>query len=163
MAFLGDRFNTIPGLTTARETYENEFRWGTEYQGIITYGNISGSAVDSGNTGTTYELRKGLVLGLNLSSGSYEDYDPTATDGTEVASAVLLDSARNQDLESNSQALLAAILVGGPVKASQLLGLDRMARTQMSSNFIFDDSSELSSIADRDWETFEVLIARTIE
>ncbi len=135
---LTDSYGIVPGLTTSRETYENEFRWGSQYQGVFANGLISGSAVDSGNT-PTYELRPGLLLGQQLSTGKYLQYSPTATDGTEVASAVLIEGLRMLDFSGVATDRFYAVLVGGPVQATKLFNLDLQARQQMASRFIFDD------------------------
>mgnify|MGYP001568296698 CR=1 FL=1 len=138
---LNDSYGMAPGLTTARETYENEFRWGSQYQGVIVNGIISGAARDSGNS-PTYELRPGLLLGQILSDGKYTQYSPTATDGSEVASAILMEGFRVQDFEGNNQDKMYGVLVGGPVKANKVLNLDLQARQQMD-KFMFDDIGNL--------------------
>lgn len=135
---LTDSYGIVPGLTTSRETYEAEFRWGSQFQGVFANALISGSAIDSGNT-PTFELRPGLLLGQVLSTGKYTNYSPTATDGSEVASAVLIEALRTQDFSGNAVDRFYAVLVGGPVQASKLINLDLQARAQMSSRFIFDD------------------------
>lgn len=132
-----DAYGLFPGLTTARETYEAEFRWGSQFQGVFANAVIDGSTADSGNT-PTYELRPGLLLGQIISSGKYKQYSPTAIDGSEVASAVLIEALRTQSFEGVATDRFYAVLVGGPVQAAKLLNLDLMARQQMD-NFIFDD------------------------
>lgn len=144
-----DSYGIVPGLTTSRETYEAEFRWGSEFQGVFANGLISGSAVDTGNS-PTYELRPGLLLGQNLTDGKYYNYSPTASDGTEVASALLIEALRVQDFQGNNQDRFYAVLVGGPVQTSKIIGLDLMARQQMD-KFIFDDSSNFGSIPGNHW------------
>ncbi len=139
--FLTDTYGMPPGMTTARETYENEFRWGSQYQGVIIGALISGAARDSGNS-PTYELRPGLLLGQILSSGKYTNYSPTATDGSEVASAILMEAIRTQDFDGNNQDRFYGLLVGGPVQATKVLNLDLMARGQMD-KFMFDDIGNL--------------------
>lgn len=134
---LSDVYGLPPGLTTARETYENEFRWGSQYQGVFAGALISGATRDSGNS-PTYELRPGLLLGQILSTGLYTNYSPSATDGSEVAAAILMEGMRTQDFEGNNANRFYVVLVGGPVKASKILNLDLMARQQMD-KFIFDD------------------------
>lgn len=144
-----DAAGLVPGLTTARETYENAFRWGNHGQGIFANAVISGAARDTGNTPTT-ELRPGLVLGQILSTGKYTAYSPSATDGSEVASAVLLEGLRVQSFEGTDVDRFYAVLVGGPVQASKLINLDLMARAQMS-KFVFDDSSGFGAIPGNHW------------
>lgn len=134
---LNDSYGMVPGLTTSRETYENEFRWGSQYQGVFSGGLIDGNSLDSGNT-PTFELRPGLLLGQVTSTGKYKTYTPTGTDGTEVASGILVEGLRMLDFGNVATDRFYAILVGGPVQASKVLGLDLQARQQMD-KFIFDD------------------------
>src|SRR5690349_4252349 len=121
---LGDSYAMAPGLTTARETYENEFRWGSQYQAVITNALIDGNTVDSGNT-PTYQLRPGLLLGQVIATGKYKNYSPTATDGSEVASAVLLEGLRTQDFTGTAVDRFYGVLVGGPVQAAKLINFDQ--------------------------------------
>lgn len=132
-----DSYGIVPGLTTSRETYENEFRWGSQYQGVFTNALIDGASTDSGNS-PTYELRPGLLLGQVISTGKYKPYSPTATDGTEVASAILIEGLRMQNFDGTTADRFYAVLCGGPVQGSKVLNLDLMARSQMD-KFIFDD------------------------
>lgn len=134
---LTDSYGIVPGLTTSRETYEAEFRWGSQFQGVFSNALISGSAVDSGNT-PTFELRPGLLLGQQITTGKYLAYNPNNSDGTEVACAVLIEGLRMLDFSNNPTDRFYAVLVGGPVQASKILGLDNNARQQMD-KFIFDD------------------------
>ncbi len=147
--FQTDVYGLAPGLTTARETYENEFRWGSQYQGVYSNALIDGSTIDSGNT-PTFELRPGLLLGMVLATGKYKQYSATATDGSEVASAILLEAIRTLDFANLATDRFYAVLVGGPVQAVKVLGLDLMARQQMD-NFIFDDSVGFGSIPGNHW------------
>lgn len=98
---------------------------------------ISGSSIDAGNT-PTFELRPGLLLGQQIATGKYAQYNPVATDGTEVAAAILIEGLRMLDFSNQAVDRFYAVLVGGPVQASKVLGLDNMARQQMD-KFIFDD------------------------
>ncbi len=147
--FLTDVYDIVPGLTTSRETYENEFRWGSQFQGVFANGLIDGSSTDSGNS-PTFELRPGLLLGQVTATGKYKTYSPTATDGSEVASAIILEGLRTQTFEGVNTDRFYAVLVGGPVQASKVLGLDLQARQQMD-KFIFDDSSGFGSIPGNHW------------
>lgn len=98
---------------------------------------ISGSSVDTGNT-PTFELRAGLLLGQQISTGKYLQYSPTASDGTEVATAILIEGLRMLDFSGTAVDRFYAVLVGGPVQASKIFNLDLQARQQMD-KFIFDD------------------------
>lgn len=132
-----DSYGIFPGITTSRETYENEFRWGSQFQGVFTNAIIDGNSIDVGNT-PTFELRPGLLLGQVISTGKWKQYSATATDGTEVAAGVLIEGLRMLDFSNVAVDRFYAVLVGGPVQYAKLLGADNMARSQMD-KFIFDD------------------------
>ena len=136
-----DSYGIVPGLTTSRETYESEFRWGSQFQGVFANGLIDGNTIDSGNT-PTFELRPGLLLGQVTATGKYTDYDKTASDGSEVASAVLIEGLRMLDFSNVATDRFYAVLVGGPVQKSKLLNFDENARQQMD-KFIFDDIGQM--------------------
>ncbi len=138
---LTDSYGIVPGLTTSRETYENEFRWGSQFQGVFANALIDGSTTDSGNS-PTFELRPGLLLGQITSTGKWTDYDKTASDGSEVASAVLIEGLRMLDFSNVAVDRFYAVLVGGPVQASKLINFDNQARQQMD-KFIFDDIGQM--------------------
>lgn len=148
-----DTYGIIPGLTTSRETYEAEFRWGSQFQGVFANALIDGSTVDSGNS-PTYELRPGLLLGQVISTGKYKQYSPTATDGSEVAAAVLIEALRMQDFNGNNVDRFYAVLVGGPIQGAKILGLDLMARQQMD-KFIFDDIFNIPGNHWFPWKRFQ--------
>lgn len=148
-----DSYGIVPGLTTSRETYEAEFRWGSQWQGVFANALISGSSIDTGNT-PTFELRPGLLLGQQISTGKYLQYSPTATDGTEVAAAVLIEGLRMLDFSNTAVDRFYAVLVGGPVQASKILGLDNQARQQMD-KFIFDDIFNIPGNHWFPWKRFQ--------
>ncbi len=150
---LNDSYGMFPGITTARETYEAEFRWGSQYQGVIAGAIISGAARDSGNI-PTYELRPGLLLGQISATGLYTNYSPSATDGSEVASAILMEGFRVRDFEDNNKNIFYGVLVGGPVKADKILNLDLQARQQMD-KFIFDDIGNIVGNHWFAWKRFQ--------
>lgn len=154
---MNDSYGLPPGITTSRETYEAEFRWGSQFQGVFANGLISGATRDSGNS-PTYELRPGLLLGQLTASGKYTNYSPTATDGSEVAAAILIEGLRMQDFEGNSVDKFYAVLVGGPVQASKVLNLDLMARQQMD-KFMFDDIFQLQGNHWFPWKRFQTKTA----
>ena len=152
-----DSYGIVPGITTSRETYEAEFRWGSQFQGVFANALIDGSTVDSGNS-PTYELRPGLVLGQVISTGKYKQYSPTATDGSDVASAVLIEALRMQDFTGTAVDRFYAVLVGGPVQGSKLLNLDLHARQQMD-KFIFDDIFAIPGNHWFPWKRFQTKTA----
>ncbi len=154
---LTDSYGIFPGITTSRETYEAEFRWGSQFQGVFTNGLISGSAIDAGNT-PTFELRPGLLLGQQIATGKFAQYNPSATDGTEVAAGILIEGLRMLDFSNNAVDRFYAVLVGGPVQASKILGLDYNARQQMD-KFIFDDIFGMMGAHWFPWKRFQTKTA----
>lgn len=140
MSIIGSSFASLPGLDTAYSTYQNEFAWGAEPRMRLIMGVMLDSAtVDSGASPTT-RLRKGLVLGKITSSGKYTQYSATATDGSNVALGVLMTEIRTVDVLSGSATdRFVAALMGGPVQAAKLNGLDQKARSDMFGRFFFDD------------------------
>lgn len=153
---LTDSYGLVPGMTTSRETYENEFRWGSEFQAVFANALIDGNTIDTGNT-PTFELRPGLLLGQVTATGKYKNYSPTATDGTEVASAILIEGLRMLDSSNTAVDRFYAVLVGGPVQAAKVLNLDNQARQQMD-KFNFDD---IGNIVGGHWFPWKRQITKT--
>lgn len=138
MSQISSTYARLPGMGTLVEEYEAAYTWGP-YPRFFQGANINASAADSGNSQSS-TLRIGLVMGLQLSTQTWLQYNPAATDGTEVASGVLPFTIRMQDvLLQTNQGRFYAMLVGGGVQASKLIGLDALARSQMAGNFWFDD------------------------
>lgn len=138
MGFRNAGWGSLPGLQGVSETYESAFRWGVFSQGVITSGYIASTALDPTNS-PTWELRPGLVLGIITATGAFTNYSKTATDGSDVACAILMTSLRIQDLQGVAQPRFYGVLVGGPVQAAKLIGLDGHARQNMD-KFQFDDN-----------------------
>ena len=140
MSHVSSMFGNLPGVGAITETFEQEITFGINAQMTWWNGWIDADAVDSGSSPNTYRLRPGLVLGQVTSTGRWTNYSPTATNGSEVASGILGYGMRMQDVLSGSNVQkFYAIVIGGRVKGARLLGLDLMARQQMSAKFIFDD------------------------
>ena len=156
MSQISSMFGHLPGMGTVVETFEQAYCWGP-YPRYFQGAYIGAGAVDSGNVPTTV-LRMGLVMGKQISTGQWVNYSPTATDGSEVAAGVLVENLRMTDvLTGSTQARFYAIMVSGGVQASKLLGLDLMARSQMSKTFLFDDN--LPGNADFPWLRFQTKTA----
>lgn len=131
----------LPGTGAIDQTTEAEILWGGDAaKGLAVWksGVIDGSTRDAGATPTTI-LRPGLVLGKVTSGGKYKEYLPTATDGTEVAAAILGTELRAQDFNATDTDRSFRLLVRALVKAGQLNGLDQYARMHLARNFVFDD------------------------
>jgi hypothetical protein len=128
-----------PGIRPERSEIQNEFAWGRRELSIVFGAQLSGAARDSGATPTSV-LRAGLALGQITASGLWTNYSATATDGSEVCRGFLANPAvRMTDLDGNNQDKSVAVIVGGPVIASRLYGLDQQARAHCYGRFIFDD------------------------
>ena len=140
MSQISSIIGNLPGMGNLIETYEAAITWGPAYQLLWWNGYISASAADAGNT-PTWKLRPGLVLGQQWATGQWLQYSPTATDGSQIAAGILGYGLRMQDVLTgvNTQKFYA-IVVGGRVKGANLIGLDNMARAQMSPRFTFDDN-----------------------
>lgn len=139
MSVIGSGFASMPGMGTLVEEWVRQWMWGP-FPRYFRQAQIDSGAADSGNS-PTYDLRPGLVLGVKFSSGTFFQYSPTATDGTEIAAAVLMEGIRLQDVLSGSNKnRLWGVCLSGGVKASGLIGLDGLARSQMNDRFTFDDN-----------------------
>jgi hypothetical protein len=151
MALVGSQFGNLPGMGTVVETFEQAFAWGP-YPRYFAPGYIGATCADPTNS-PTWELRPGLLLGKQTSTGQYINYSPTATDGSQVAVGVLIQGLRMQDIFSGANtAKFYGIMVSGGVQGAKIIGLDNMARAQMSGHFIFDDN--LVGNAFWEWMTF---------
>jgi Bacteriophage lambda head decoration protein D len=133
-------WESLPGIAAAVDTYEAGIRWGPDGMGVIGPGYIASTALDPTNS-PTFELRVGLVMGQQTATGNWVNYLPTNTDGSEVAAGVLLSSVRMNDILTNlPQPRFYAILIGGPVQLSKLIGLDQYAQCCMADAFMFDQN-----------------------
>lgn len=141
--YLTDTAWGIPGHGTPIETLENEFMWGREELKVRLGVQVSGAARDATNTPTTF-LRRGLLLGqITAQPGLWKQYDPAATDGSQIAQAILAVDLNATDLAGNNTARWAWAVFGGCVKAAALIGLDAVARGQMRGRFWFDDDNAM--------------------
>ncbi len=135
-----DMYGSMPGISTAQETYENHFRFGRDTNGIIVGAVLSSTTVDAGNTPTTI-IRAGMVLGQITSTLELAQHDVVATDGTDIAYGVLMDSFNMLNGANVAVDRFVWVLVAGGVKAANLINLTEEARAQMAGRFIFDDRS----------------------
>jgi len=96
--------------------------------------NIVSTAIDAGNTGKTYYLRKGLALGKVTASGKYAEYDNTKSDGREVCHYILMDDCDLKDGDPGASAAdhYARVLVIGKVVAANCIGLDANGQADLA-------------------------------
>jgi len=133
----------VPGSGVQDITVERNVIWGGDAaKGNVLYASalIAGGSTDAANTPTTV-LRAGLVLGKVTATGKYVPYSKSATDGSQIARAVLPYEIMTVDFAGVNADRVVPIIVGGPVMAGQLIGLDALARSQMSRAFLFDDDN----------------------
>jgi hypothetical protein len=129
-----------PGIQEAVETFEREICWGKWEQLRTTSAQIDATTIDPTNTPTSI-LRPGLLLGRIAATGKLVHYDGDATDGSDVAVAALTQPFSMVDVGGTTRELFVNVLIGGPVKAGMLYGLDIQARKQLAGNFLFDDEA----------------------
>jgi hypothetical protein len=131
----------VPGAGSLDITTEKQLTWGYgSVNNLVVLANaiILGGTTDSTNTPTNV-LRPGFLLGKITATGKYAQYVAANTDGTGVASAVLWPEILSQDFSATNSDRVCPVMVSGPVVAGQLIGLDNLARAQMSKAFLFDD------------------------
>jgi Bacteriophage lambda head decoration protein D len=151
MSLISAGFANVPGMQSPVETFERAYCWGP-YPRYFTSAYIGSTAADPTNT-PTWELRVGLVLGKQTATGTWVNYSPTATDGSQFAAGVLVQGIRMQDvLTGVNTAKFYAVMVSGGVRASNLIGLDNQARAIMAPHFIFDDN--LPGNGQFEWQSF---------
>lgn len=135
----------MPGMGTPIETAEYEPHAGPSWAEITKGIVIVSTAVDATNTPTT-TLRNGLLMGRITSTGKYIQYDPTATDGSNVCRGYLkhpVDMLDGSNAAADKQGML--VIWAADVKAGSLIGIDNLARRQLSHRFIFDDDFWVNS------------------
>ncbi len=139
MSQISSMFGHLPGMGSVVETFEQAYTWGP-YPRYFTGAYIGSTCADPTNS-PTWELRKGLILGKQISTGTWVNYVPTATDGSEVAAGILIESLRMQDVITGvNTTKFYGIMVSGGIQAAKLIGLDNQARAQLSQAFYFDDN-----------------------
>ena len=133
-------FGNVPGIGTTVESFESVPTWARHAFLLYAPGIILPTALDPTNSSTT-TLRPGLVMGIQSATGGWTNYSPTATDGSQVAQGILGVGLPLFDPSTGlTQTKTWGIIIGGPLQASQLIGLDNQARAQLSPRIIFDDN-----------------------
>lgn len=79
----------VPGIQGTLDTFQNIMWWGPKVLQVITNVFLDANTVDAGNTPTTV-LRPGLLLGFKPATNKWIQWTPTATDGSQYISGVLL-------------------------------------------------------------------------
>jgi hypothetical protein len=131
----------LPGMGLPTLSTEVEFLWGIMPSMQCIGVTLDSTAVDanSGNTPTTTLIR-GLVLGMQTATNRYAQYNPAATDGTQIAKGLLYQTVNMLNPQTASAVNKEGRMVWwGNVKATQARGLDLMARRQLGNRIWFDD------------------------
>lgn len=153
--YLGGHFG-VGGQTNAVFSDVNEFLWGGDASRLKVHNSqavVDGSARDAGNAPTSV-LRAGLIMGQIAATRKWKQYDPAATDGSEVPAGILnVELVTIMPLEGTNIDKQAPIVVGAPIKARNLFILGaafighaaefavRSAFVR-SGQFIFDDDPQ---------------------
>lgn len=136
----------MPGMGDPTLTNENQFLWGSDELRRTEPIILDASTVDAGATPTT-KVRRGLVLGRITATNKYKQYDPTATDGSQVASGILLYARNMAGLQSGvAEDRQAELVIAGCLKVGNLYGFDENARRHLGTRFLFDDLSLFAGI-----------------
>lgn len=104
-------------------TQENQIWWGRIEQQLYASGIIAAATVDSGNTGYTTTLRRGLAMGVITASKKYTQWNPYATDGSHRLVGFYDGPGQLMTLYGGATADRQAgdILVGGNLYADKLI------------------------------------------
>ena len=133
--------NFTPGITRGTETVDNEYiKQGREWAIYATV-TISSAARDDTHTSYTTTLRKGLVLGRITASGKYAEYDDTASDGTQVARAILDEQVKVVDVDAVARDVSARVCFDSAilVDPAKLYELDDLGRADFENIKFTDD------------------------
>lgn len=135
----GGNAQSVPGTSSLNETVERNVEWpavptsGQRYRSV----KISGSAVDAGNTRTSF-LRPGLVMAL--SGGVALEYNPAVAAQNEAYGPLVEECDLLDPISGTAKVKQTRVLVGGGARANMCIGLDPLARHQMGRRIIFDDA-----------------------
>lgn len=146
----------MPGMGSPSESTENEFLWGNRETAHYESGVIVSTAADSGSTPTT-TLRPGLLMAKVTSSGKWKQYDPAATDGSEVAQGILRYGVNMLDTGGTAADKAGLMVIRGFAKNAKVYNLDYLARRHLSTRFIFDD--DIPGLA----QLYKTVVAKTAD
>jgi len=166
----------VPGIQTERLTVEAQLYFGRIEQQRFQGGIIDSTALDSGHTDQTSQLRPGLILGLIRSTNKLVQWSPYAIDGSQYI-AGFLNHHLDLELHGTAQDRYSNMLFyGGNAKMSEVLvpgasvagvsgnAYEWIIREQLKHRFVFDDDiyGEYTSdhkIKELGTDTAETLVA----
>lgn len=140
----------LPGISDKLVTQSRVIYYGPQELQFVQPGILLSTITDAGNTPTSL-LRAGLLLGRVTASGKETAWAPTATDGSQFISGILLWDIQNTVYGVAQTQFVGPIMRSGCVKASDLLipgqssyGLsgqtyEFLARQQLGRRFMIDD------------------------
>jgi hypothetical protein len=141
----------IPGISDKLVTQSRVIYFGPQELQYVQPGVLLSTITDAGNTPTSL-LRAGLLLGRVTASGKETVWTPTAVDGTQFISGILLWDLQVSINGTGVAQFVGPIMRSGMVKASDLIipgqstyGLsgqtyEWLARQQLSRRFYIDDT-----------------------
>lgn len=133
-------FASMPGPQAVLTAEQRRIYRGYPSSLVLSGIRIVSTAVDAGSTPTS-NLRTGLVMGQIAASKKFAQYDPDATNGTQEPVGILWEerSMLNPDTGSAQDQTAQLIVGGGPVVASNVIGIDPYVRQILGQHILFDD------------------------
>jgi hypothetical protein len=115
-------YQMIPGVRTEIEQVvaATGLTWSEASQLRFLPVQIDGASRDAGNTGFVTVLRPNLLMGKITATGKFKQWDPTATDGSQIIGGVLVHELVMQFMGSNADRFSGTLLVTGGVYARAL-------------------------------------------
>lgn len=117
-----DSYQSIPGVRAEIEMVvaSTGLSWSELAQLRFMPVQVDGAARDAGNTGFTTTLRPNLLMGRVTATGKHRQWDPTATDGSQLISGILVHELQMQFQGANLDRFSGTLLVAGGVYAKAL-------------------------------------------
>ncbi len=114
----------MPGVSDITNSNETVLLWGGHFNalGIVRKSGeiLASNAADAGNTPTT-DIRAGLLLGKDTTTGKLEEWDTTQTDGTENLFGVNPVLVSNLDPYGTARDVQCTPIIKAPLVAGSLL------------------------------------------
>ncbi len=120
-----------PGQGPSRAGLANSFLLGIQQATIIQV-QFDSLARDTGNTGFTSDLRKGLVVAKKDADSMWYAYDNAGSPGINVALGILNEDLHLKDRLGDEVDSLGVVVIKAHVRDDRLFGLDAAAETDFS-------------------------------
>lgn len=136
-----------PGISAVSTSVERQPKFGNDtrfsnYESTL----FSSTARDSGSSPTTV-LRPGTILGQITSTLEWAQYDPSATDGTQIARRVTDFEVNVLDQDGSAQDIFEDALTMARLVESELWNFDEKARRDLAAlGFVFDTGNPPASL-----------------